>query len=289
MDATPLRREAEIPNGSKIMLPSSMHGDVSRLLDTFIQEKKQVKLRDPVLIGGFPGLGSVGKISVTYLRTQLKATKLADLYSPYFPHHVVVNSSGRVRLPRAEFFFWRNPSERGRDLLFLTGDSQAHGFEGQYAVITTVLEYAKRLGVKTVITLGGYRSNYGVNAPKVVAISSNRALLGKLRRAGAELSPAGNPIVGFAGLALGLARFTQMRAACLLGETAGYMPDPKSSKALLTVLRRFLGIDVDLASLDEEIERAGTVFERLEAAEKEIAVLTKERADIEGREITYIS
>jgi hypothetical protein len=57
----------------------------------------------------------------------------------------------------------------------------------------------------------------------------------------------------------------------------------------LMVLRRFLGIDVDLASLDEEIERAGTVFERLEAAEQEIAVLTKERADIEGREITYIS
>jgi uncharacterized protein (TIGR00162 family) len=266
-----------------------LQGDVSRPLDTFIKEKRQAKLRNPVLIGGFPGLGYVGKIAVTYLRKTLKATKLADLYSPYFPHHVVVSSSGRVRLPRAEFFFWKNPSERGRDLLFLTGDSQAHGFEGQYAVVTTVLEYAKRLGVNTVITLGGYRSNYGVNTPKVVAISSNRALLGTLRTAGAELSPAGNPIVGFAGLALGLARFTQMRAACLLGETAGYMPDPKTSKALLTVLSQFLCIDVDLASLDEEIKRSGDVSERLEAAEKEIAVLTKERADIEGRKMTYIS
>lgn len=258
-------------------------------MDTFIKEKRKIKLKNPVLIGGFPGLGYVGKIAVTYLRKQLKAKKLADLYSPYFPHHVVVSSSGSVRLPRAEFFFWRNPGEGGRDLVFLTGDSQAQGFDGQYAVVTSVLEYVKRLGVNTVITLGGYRTNYGLKEPKVVAISSNRALLDQLRKAGAELSPAGNPIVGFAGLALGLARFRRMRAACVLGETAGYMPDPKTSEALLKVLRRFLGIELDLSSLDEEIERAGEVFERMEEAQKEIAVLTKERAEIEGRKITYIS
>ena len=258
-------------------------------METFIKERRKATLSNPILIGGFPGLGSVGQIAITYLKKKLKAKTLADLYSPHFPHHVVVSSSGRVRLPRAQFYFWRNPQEQGRDLILVTGDSQAQGYEGQYAVVDAILNYAEQQGVKTVITIGGFRIKSDSSKPKVVSISSNRILLTKMLTAGAERSPVGNPIMGFAGLALGLARFRRMRAACLLGETAGYMPDPKAAKAVLNVLRKFLGVALDLASLNEEIERSGEVFERMVDVQQEMENLVKERADIEGRKITYIS
>jgi uncharacterized protein (TIGR00162 family) len=246
-------------------------------------------LSNPILIGGFPGLGSVGQIAITYLRKKLKAKTMADLYSPHFPHHVVVSSSGRVRLPRAQFYLWRNLQEGGRDLILVTGDSQAQGYEGQYAVVDAILNYARQRGAKTAITIGGFRIKRRSSEPKVVSISSNRTLLKKMLSAGAERSPVGNPVVGFAGLALGLARFRKMRAACLLGETVGYMPDPKAAKAVLNVLRHFLDVALDLSSLNEEIERSSEVFERMIDVQLEMENLAKERADIEGRKITYIS
>jgi uncharacterized protein (TIGR00162 family) len=258
-------------------------------LETFIKERRKVSLRNPILIGGFPGLGSVGKIAITYLKQQLKAKPLADLYSPYFPHHVVVSSSGRVRLPRAQFYLWKNPQENGCDLILVTGDSQAQGFEGQYTVVEAILNYAGQQGAKTVITIGGFRIKSDSPERKVVSISSNRKLIKKLLTVGAERSPVGNPVVGFAGLTLGLSRFRKMKAGCLLGETVGYMPDIKAAKAVLKVLRRFLGITLDMSSLDKEIKRTGEVFGRMDDVQSQMEVLAKERAEIEGRQITYIS
>ncbi|UCH02517.1 MAG: PAC2 family protein [Candidatus Bathyarchaeota archaeon] len=74
-------------------------------MDTIIKEIRNVKLKNPILICGFPGLGYIGKISVDYLVEKLKAKKLSTLYTPYFPHHVFVDSSSRIRLPKAQFFF----------------------------------------------------------------------------------------------------------------------------------------------------------------------------------------
>ena len=117
-------------------------------MQTFVLEKKPVNLKRPILIEGFPGLGYIGKIVVTYLVRQLKAQRFADLYSPYFPYHVIVNSSSRVRLPQANFYYWKNSDSDDSDLIFLTGDSQAQALEGQYELTSKILEYSEKLGVK---------------------------------------------------------------------------------------------------------------------------------------------
>ena len=57
---------------------------------TTIEEKMQIKLKDPILIEGLPGLGMVGNIAMQYLIKQLKAKKFAKLYSPHFPYYVIV-------------------------------------------------------------------------------------------------------------------------------------------------------------------------------------------------------
>lgn len=257
-------------------------------MHSFVKEKRKVQLKNPVLISGFPGLGYVGKIAIIYLIKQLKAKKMAELYSPYFPHHVLVSSSGRVRLPCAQFYFWTNPKEKKRDLLLLTGDSQAQGVEGQYNLANQILGYANQKNVQTAITLGGYRGKQE-KEPKVVAISPNRTLLDKLIKAGANTSPLGNPIVGIAGLILGLAKFKEIKAACLLGNTIGYMSDPKTAKYVLKVLQQFLGLDVNLSNLDDEIKKTSKIFDKIEEIQTEIENLVKEQADIEGHKITYIS
>lgn len=255
-------------------------------METFVKYGPSVSLRDPVLVAGFPGLGYVGKITVTYMARQLGAKRLAELFSPYFPYHVITTRGGGVRLPRAQFRYFQNP--KGHDIVFCTSDSQAQSLEGQFEVVEGILSYAKNLGVKTVITVGGYSSRGG-DQPKAVCVATDKKLLDRALSAGAAPSPLGNPIVGLSGVTLGMARLMGLDAVCILGETIGHLPDPESAKRVLTVLQRLLDVILDLGPLDKEIEKAMDVFRKMEDVQKEMESLTKEALERETRKMTYIS
>ena len=53
--------------------------------------------------------------------------------------------------------------------------------------------------------------------PRVFIAATSQELLDKAVQAGATLSTSGSPIVGTAGLILGLAKFKKIEALCLLG------------------------------------------------------------------------
>jgi len=254
--------------------------------ETVIKELTKVELKNPILIEGLPGLGLVGKIATRYLIKQLKAQKLAYLYSPHFPYFVLVSKKGSVRLLRGTFYFWKN--ERGEsDLILFTGDSQAQTIEGQYEISNSILDFAQKHGVKLVITIGGYRVE--TDNPRVVAAATSQSLLNRALQANAVISPMGSPIVGTAGLILGLAPFRRIEALCLLGETRGYLPDPKAAKSVLGVLLKILGINVDLAGLDAEIAKAESMVARLRKIEEKRMLQAEEMRREEDKKITYIS
>jgi hypothetical protein len=254
---------------------------------TTIKEVTKIELKNPVLVEGLPGLGMVGRIATRYLAKQLKAKKLANLYSPHFPYYVLVNKKGSVRLLRGEFYFWRNEAGEN-DLVFFTGDSQAQTIEGQYEVASCILDFAKRNNVKLVVTIGGYRKEVE-EASKVVAVSTSSELLNKALQAKAIASPAGNPIVGTAGLLLGMARFRKIEAVCLLGETRGYLPDPSSAKSVLEVLQKMLNVKVDLSGLDREVEKSKEIVERMREIEERREKHARKMRRVEEERITYIS
>ncbi len=254
---------------------------------TNIQSETKIKLNDPILIEGLPGLGIVGKIATRYIIRQLKAKKLAELYSPHFPYYVHVDKKGNVRLLRGVFYFWKNPSGDS-DLILLTGDSQAQTIEGQYEVANSILDFAEKAGVKLIITLGGYRRE-AEEEPKVVAVSNDQTILKEAIHVGAIPSFAGNPIVGTAGLILGLAKFRTINAVCLLAETRGYLPDPKAAKSILLVLKRLLNFEVDLSWLEKEIEKSEEIVEKMVEIEKRRERDTQNMRRMEEERITYIS
>ncbi|MEM3783702.1 MAG: proteasome assembly chaperone family protein [Candidatus Bathyarchaeia archaeon] len=255
--------------------------------ETFIRELLKAELKNPIMIEGLPGLGLVGKIATRYLIKQLKAQKFAHLYSPHFPYFVLVSKKGSVRLLRGAFYFWKNDKGEN-DLIFFTGDSQAQTIEGQYEISSRILDFAQRYNVKLVITIGGYRVETK-DKPKVVAAATNQNLLDRALRAEAVISPMGSPIVGTAGLILGLAPFRKIDALCLLGETRGYLPDPKAAKSVLEVLLKILGVNVDLSELDEEIAKADSMVARLQKIEEKRALQAEEIRREEDKKITYIS
>jgi uncharacterized protein (TIGR00162 family) len=254
--------------------------------ETYIKEFAQIQHNHPVLIEGLPGLGLVGKIALRYLIKQLKAKKIAYLYSPHFPYFVLVNKKGNVRLLRGAFYYYQNP--KGNDILLFTGDSQSQTIEGQYEIADRMLDFSEKHGVKTIATIGGYRME-PKEKPKVFIAATNQELLQKATQAGATLSASGSPIVGTAGLILGLAKFKKIDALCLLGETRGYLPDPLAAKSVLEVLKSIFNFDLDLTGLNDEIERAETMVTKLQQIEEKRALQAEETRKEEDKKTTYIS
>ncbi len=255
--------------------------------ETYIREFMQIEARNPILIEGLPGLGLVGKIAIRYLIKQLKAQKFAYLYSPHFPYFVLVNKKGSVRLLRGAFYFWKNPKGLN-DVILFTGDSQSQTIEGQYEIADRMLDFASKLGVQTITTIGGYRAEIQTK-PKVFTAATSPETLSKVVASGAVVSGSGSPIVGTAGLILGLARFKKIEALCLLGETRGYLPDPLAARSVLEVLKNTFGFDIDLSGMDEEIAKAETMVTRLQKIEEKRALQAEETRKEEDKKTTYIS
>ena len=253
---------------------------------TYIKELKPIEANNPILIEGLPGLGLVGKIAIRYLIKQLKAQKFAYLYSPHFPYFVLVNKKGNVRLLRGAFYYVK--TEGPNDVLLFTGDSQSQTIEGQYEIADKMLAFAKKHNVQTIATIGGYRMETQ-GKPKVIVAGTNQPILDKALAAGAMVSPTGSPIVGTAGLILGLARFKKIDALCLLGETRGYLPDPLAARSVIEVLKNMFNLNIDLAGIDEEISKADKMVVRLQKIEENRVIQAEETRKEEDKKTTYIS
>jgi uncharacterized protein (TIGR00162 family) len=254
--------------------------------ETYIKEFVEIHPNNPVLIEGVPGLGLVGKIALRYLIKQLKAKKIAYLYSPHFPYFVLVNKKGNVRLLRGVFYYYQNP--KGTDIILFTGDSQSQTIEGQYEIADRMLDFSEKHGVKSIATIGGYRLE-PKEKPKVFIAATSPELLNRAIQSGATLSASGSPIVGTAGLILGLSKFKKIEALCLLGETRGYLPDPLAAKSVLEVLSSTFNFDVDLSGLNEEIDKAENMVTKLQQIEEKRAIQAEETKKQEDKKTTYIS
>jgi uncharacterized protein (TIGR00162 family) len=229
--------------------------------ETLINEFSRPKLRNAVLIEGLPGMGYVGKLAADHLIEELHAKKFAEMVSPHFPHHVVVEKDGTLRLPRNEFYWAKHD---GRSIVIWTGDVQPISPEGHYEVVEKVLAFVKRLGVKQLFTLGGYATGkYSKAQPRVVGMGA-KELMEKIASHGAKVETRGGPIIGAAGLLLGLGNLSGISGACLLGETHGMLVDNRAAQAVLRVLAGTLGLEIKMESLEERARATEQMIERIQ-------------------------
>lgn len=234
-----------------------------RSLEVTWTEEGPVQLEDAVLIEGLPGVGNVGKLAADHLIEELDATKVAEIHSKHFPPQVLLHPNGTVRLVNNEVYVWENPD--GRDLVMLIGDYQGLTAEGQYELASGLLDIMEELGVTRLFTLGGYGTGQILDKARVLGAATEEALVEEMKEHGVVFSEdePGGGIVGASGLLLGLGKLRGIQGICLMGETSGYLVDPRSARAVLEVLDAIFGLDIDFSELENRAEQMDKLTQQL--------------------------
>ena len=256
-------------------------------MDKTLIISKKVKLKDPILIEGLPGIGLVGKLAADHMIKELKCEKIAEIYSPHFPHQVLMLRKGIMRMLKNKVYVCRSKKKGGSDVIILVGDVQAVTPEAQYELCGALLDYFEKLGGKRIYTLGGYGTGHMVDKPRVFGSATHMDLIPGMKKYGILFGEVGGSIIGAAGLLLGLGKLRGMKGVCLMGETHGGYVDAKSAQAVLDVLGKILDVKMDLAKLELRAKESEKFMKRMEketAKQKEL----QEGGGSAGGELSYI-
>ncbi|NYZ77458.1 proteasome assembly chaperone family protein [Candidatus Micrarchaeota archaeon] len=232
------------------------------MIETVVVETDKIKkLNNPVLIVGLPGIGLIGQVVGRYLVKELKAAKIASLYSHHFPHQVFMTKKGGMRLIKNSFYLHR---ARKRDLVIVVGDVQALSSVGQYEVAGKILEFCKKHKVRQLVTVGGYSTGKISEQRKIFAVATEDKLKDKFKKYGVVFGEAKGSIVGAAGLIPTLGKIEGMEGICLMGETHGGYVDTIAAREIVKLLAVYLGISVNLKRIDERAKKSEKIMKKIE-------------------------
>src|SRR3989338_8460285 len=97
------------------------------LSNSVIVEETSVKMKNPTLLIGLPGVGFVSKLTVEHLIRELNAKKFATLYSSTFPNQVLALKKGLIKMLSMKFYHCKL---KDQDLILMKGDVQPLTVEG---------------------------------------------------------------------------------------------------------------------------------------------------------------
>jgi len=205
---------------------------------THIVETKKIDFRSPTALEGFPGVGLVGHITVTYLVNVLALEEIGYISSDKIPPVSLV-FEGKV-LPPLRIY--------GREDMMLFVCDIAIPDYAIWEISSVIGGYLKDKGVKRSISLAGI--GIGQRGEKIWGAGTKEKLLDDYKL---EALPIGS-ITGMSGCLLAECMKLDIPAIGLLAETMGDVPDPRASANLITKLNDILSLDVDIEPLLREAE-----------------------------------
>jgi uncharacterized protein (TIGR00162 family) len=251
--------------------------------ETTIVEKKAVKkLRRGVLITGLPGIGLIGQVVGRYLVEDIKAEKIANLFSPHFPHQVFMTKKGGMRIIKNSFYLHRG---KKHDILILLGDIQAVSSVGQYEVVGVILDYCRKIGITEILTVGGYSTGKIAEDRKIFGVTTTEELRTKLKKHGVVFGEAKGSIVGAAGLLPALGKLHGIPGACIMGETHGSYVDTGSARQIVVMLSKYLELKIDIKKLDQRAKESQKALKQVQA---EVQKTMEAQMEQGSKGLTYI-
>lgn len=211
------------------------------------------KLNSPNMIAAWPGVSNVASIVATYLKKKLDFKELGEVEASHFFDPIGVTARDNIveapQFPQSTFYYWKNGSGGSDIILFISDDQPA---AKGYELANCVLDVGLRFQIKRIYTCAAALTRiHHTEQPSVWGVATTRQLTDELKKY--DLVQRGNlQIAGLNGLLLGVAKEREIEGICLLGEVPTYasrIPNPMAALAILGVLTKMLGIEIDTAEL----------------------------------------
>src|SRR3989344_1180159 len=244
-----------------------------------VRDLKDLKLKDmdnPTFVIGLPGIGNVGKIVTDYIIEHLNAKEIGKFYVDTPP--MVFPTQDGIEFPSVRMYHasygksGKNGNEsksqgkkngkngkegKKNSFLFIAGDYQPREAKC-FDFCAQVLDIFQKVKGKEIIILGGASLPAMGKTPEVYAISSKNELMKRYSKIAPGLKTAhGNlgPIVGVAGVLLGLAKDRKIDATAFLTETTDkdYFNE-KSVKKALSLLAKLTGMEINSKQFDSRMK-----------------------------------
>jgi uncharacterized protein len=199
--------------------------------------------KNPTIVEGFPGFGLVGTIATEFLIDHLQTELIGKIWMDELPAMVAIHES-KVIEPLGVHY------NKKHNLVLIHGVTAVKGIE--WMVADAVLQIAKKVKAKEIISLEGVGSAAPASEPTCYYYSSNPKKAAKLKKAACNELKEGI-IMGVAGAML--IRGDEYLRSCIFAETHSNLPDSKAAAQVIKVLDKYLGLKVNYKPLLEQAEQ----------------------------------
>ncbi|MHA2160997.1 MAG: proteasome assembly chaperone family protein [Candidatus Thorarchaeota archaeon] len=208
--------------------------------DAQVVQTREIKLKQPLLVCGFPSAGVVGTIAANTIIDQFKMVEVAHVRSKHVPSAAVF-LDGRLRHP------FRIYGGEERNLLVVTTELPV-AEEGMYPVSSILLDWAASMGVKETVVLDGIPVQ-GLPSDRKVLYAAEEEKIAELEEdEHMEILQKGI-ITGIAGSILSETLCRKIVGFALLTPALTMIPDPEGAVQLLEALNRLYKVGVDVTEL----------------------------------------
>ncbi len=213
-----------------------------------IIQHADTKFSNPNIIVGIPEVGLVSTITASYLMQQLKLVEVGVVDSDLLPQVVIVHDSEPKQPVR---IYGR------RDLIVVLSETPlTPRLSGE--LTKEIVKWGRSIGCNLVVGVTGIPSPNRVQGekdtkPRVLYLTTEKKRRGPLENAGANPFDEGVMVGAFASLLRQCMLQDQVNVT-LLAEAYMDFPDPAAAVEILSVLDRFLSLDIDLKPLIKESE-----------------------------------
>jgi len=220
-----------------------------------IKTHAKIELKEPTLIAGLPGIGNVSKLAIDFIIDKLQPQLIAEITSNSFPPAVFIDDNDIIELPTIKLY-----SLKGKqDLLILTGDVQPASEEASHELAKKIVELAKELNCKNIITMGGVGRAHPPKKPQLFCAATSKEELIRFKENSKEEFETCDSIaniMGLAGLIPGVGKSLGIDGVIILVDTFAHPAHfgLEESKKLLELLKSLFNLNIKPSELDEDIE-----------------------------------
>jgi uncharacterized protein len=210
-----------------------------------------IESKNPIILGGFPGMGLVGNIVAQFFIDQLDMKLCGRVDSKLFPP-IAILYGGLVKGPVRIY------EKVEKNLIIIFSDIPIDPIISR-EVGTAIVKWAKDLQPREMISLAGLATTGEEH--KVFGAATTQELLDRIK-SHVEVFEMGT-ITGVPGTVMNECLNQGIPGVCILGETRGPNPDPRASIDVVKAMNSIYGFNLDIKPMEEQAEEIEKMLHKL--------------------------